>query len=364
MQDRQIEQLFFLQRDATIGVRDGVVVFANPVARARYPDLTPGAPAEVLLPPEVLERGEETFAGSVVVREEVCTVLGSRAGDLCLFTLLPQSGPGAETGRLLENICSSMRRTLTVLSMATELLTPAIDRLEEPKQRSNLTVINKSYYQLQRLCENLDSLARLSEGQGRFRPENVDLVQFCRELVGSAGYFVEKLGHRLHFQSERDQLITALDGPKMSKLLLGLISNSLKRLTPGGTLYLSLTGGEEDVVLSLRDTGPGIPPGEMAYVFGQYQRERSDTDPKAGVGLGMAIAQEIASLHGGTLLLTSHEGQGTTVLLRLPRRRLEPDGQLQEAPLPYGEGDGGMHVILTELADVLGDEVFGRRYRD
>jgi len=291
-------------------------------------------------------------------------VLGSRVDDVRLFTLVPQPELGGEEGRLLENVCSSMRRTLTVLSMATELLTPAIDRLEEPKQRSNLTAINKSYYQLQRLCDNLDSLARLSEGQGRLRLTQVDLVQFCRDLIQSVDHFVVKSGHRLHFQSERDQLITVLDGPKMSKLLLTLISNSLKRLKPGGNLYLNLIGTGEDVVLSLKDTGVGIPPQEMAHVFGQYKRERSDTDPEAGAGLGMAIAQEIAALHGGTLLLTSQEGKGTTVLLRLPQRRLEPDGQLLEDPLPYGEGDGGMHMILTELADVLDDEVFGRKYRD
>jgi len=150
----------------------------------------------------------------------------------------------------------------------------------------------------------------------------------------------------------------------MHKLLLNLISNSLRRLPPGGSLYLDLTGGKEDVVLSLRDTGEGIPPGEMAHVFTQWGRERSDMDPKAGVGIGIAVAERIARLHGGTLLITSQEGKGTSVLLRLPVRRLEPDGQLLEGPLSYGEGDGGMHRILTELADVLDDEAFGRKYRD
>ncbi|MCL2563292.1 MAG: HAMP domain-containing histidine kinase [Oscillospiraceae bacterium] len=364
MNHKQIERLFSIQRDAAIGVVDGTIVFVNPAGQVRYGDLAPGVPAAGLLPQEVLERDEETFTASVAVREEICTVLGSRAGDLRVYTLIPQTGSRAEDGWLLENVCNSMRRTLTVLNMATELLTPAVERLDEPGQQSNLTAINRSYFQLQRLCDNLDSLVRLSDGQGRLRAENVDLVRFCRDLVQSADHFLRKLGHRLHFQSSHDSFITALDGPKMSKLLLGLISNGLKHLPNGGSLHLNLTGSEEGAVLSLRDTGEGIPPAEMAHVFARYKRERSATDTRAGVGLGMAVAQEIASLHGGTLLVTGRAGKGTTVLLRLPLRRMETDGALQENPLPYGEGDGGMYLILTELADVLGDEAFGGRYRD
>ena len=364
MDVKRIEQLFFIQRDATVGVMERAIVFINPAGQVEYPEISPGMSADSLLPQEVLEREEETFAASATVRQERCTVLGSRLEEMRLYTLIPQLGAAVEEGRLLENVCNSMRRTLTVLNMATELLTPVIDRLEEPRQRSNLTAINKSYYQLQRLCDNLDGLVRFSGGRGRLRVEQVDLVQFCRDLIQSVGHFAEKLGYRLSFQSEQSRLIAALDGPKMSKLLLNLISNSLKRLSPGGHLHLGLTSSGEDVVRSLRDTGAGIPPEEMAHVFAQYKRERSDTDLQAGVGMGMAVAQEIASLHGGTLLITSQEGKGTTVLLRLPRRRMEADGQLQEDPIFYSAGDGGMHEILTELADVLDDEAFGRKYRD
>jgi len=364
MKDKQIEQLFFIQPNATLGVRDGKLAFINPAGQVRYPDLASGGAAALILPPEVLEMENEIFSAAATIRQEACTVLGSRVDDMQVYTLIPQTELDAGAGRLLENVCSSMRRTLTVLNMATELLTPAIDRLEEPKQQSNLTAINKSYYRLQRLCDNLDTLVRFSEGQGRLHLENTDLVRFCRDLIRSADHVAAKLGHRLHFHSALDQLIMALDSQKISKLLLNLISNSLKRLPPDGGLQLSLSSSGDDALLSLRDTGSGIPPAEMAHVFAQYQRERSDTDPQAGVGLGMAVAQEIAQLHGGTLLLTSDEGQGTTVILRLPKRRLEPDGALQEMPLPYGEGDGGMHLLLTELADVLDDEVFGRKYRD
>jgi len=363
MERKQLEQLFFIQRDATVGVADGAIFFVNPAGKARYPDLCTDAQADCLLPEELLTREEETFAVAIAVREESCTVLGCRLGDIRLYTIIPQSSLEGEEGWLLENVCSSMRRTLTVLNVATELLTPAIDRLEEPQQ-SNLRVINKSYYKLQRLCENLDSLVRFREGQGSLRLERLDLVSFCRDLIQSTDHIVKRLGHRLYFRSEQDSLIAALDGPKLSKLLLNLISNSLKRISPNGNLYLNLTSSGGEVFLSFRDTGAGIPPEEMAHVFTQYKRQRSDTDPQAGVGMGMAIAQEIAALHGGVLLIASQEGKGTTVLVRIPQRSLELDGQLQENPLPYGEGDGGMHMILTELADILDDEAFGRKYRD
>jgi len=363
MKDKQIEQLFFIQRDATVGVLDGALLFLNPASQARYPDLCPGASADALLPRELLERTEETFSASATIREELCTVLSSRADDIRLYTLIPQEKPGEEEGRLLENVCGAMRRTLTVLSMATELLGPAIERLAEPRQTAHLTVINKSFYQLQRLCDNLDSFVRLTEGRGRLKLENIELIGFCRDLLQSVDHFAGKMSYQLHFETEHEHLVGAIDAPKVTRLLLNLISNSLKRLPPRGSIRLCLTTAEADVLIAIQDTGTGIPAAELPHVFTHYERPQTADSP-TGVGMGLALAQEIANLHGGTLFVTSHKNKGTKVLLRLPLHRLPPSGLLEQArPLPQ-DGNNGMHIILTELVDVLDDEAYSPKYRD
>lgn len=363
MTDKQIYNLFSIQRDATIAVRDHAVVFLNAPASQRFPGLTVGDAANQILPPAVLEMEEDNISAVVTIEEKSYTILGARVGDMTVYTFIPQEqeiDPGER--QLLERVSGTMRRTLTVLNMATELLMPMAEQITAPRQRESLTVINKTYFQLQRLCDNLDYFHRFSEGQARLFSDELDFVRFCRDLIQSVDHFAKRISHRVHFQTELSHLRTVIDRQKMTKLILNLASNSLKHLKPNGSLTVSLAKQGEDAILTVRDTGVGIEPSHIAEVFAQYKTERSDTDIDAGAGLGLHIAQEIARLHGGTLLVSSVDGRGTAVRLRLPLISAEDSGVLQEESIPYRESDGGMRFILTELSDVLDDGAFDGHY--
>ena len=362
MKDKEIEQLFFLQRDITLGVRDGRIVFFNAAAKEQFPDLKPGEPASSLLPIGVLEAREETFVGNAFLGEKPYTVLATQMGNLWIYSLILQEIPGERERQLFENVCASMRRTLTVLNMATEFLAPAITQLGDQGQHANLKILNKSYYQLERLCDNLDHFFRLQDGEGHLHLESVDLVRHCRDLAQSVNHFTSKQGVSLTFQTDTEQLLCVLDRPKITKLLLNLISNSLSRIDDAGSLSLELSLRGDDLLLALRDTGSGIPPEDIPHIFEQCRRNQSAF--RSGIGLGLSISREIAQLHGGTLLLTSQEGRGTTVFVQLPIRQLEGGGQLQEIALPYSRDDEGLRPILLELSDVLDDTAFQGLYLD
>jgi len=362
MTDKQLSNLFSLQGDPVIGVGDTAVAFFNAAALRQFPDLTIGLSAANILPAAVLEIVEDSFSAAATIRENSYTILGARTEGMVVYTLIPQARALDEReGQLLERVSGTMRRILTVLNMATEFLMPVIDRIEEPRQRANLTVINKAYYQLQRLCDNLDYFFRLKEGQARLFLEELDLVRFCQDLAQSVDHFAKRIGARVYFRADVPYLQASIDQQKMTKLILNLISNSLKHLDPDGSLTLSLSRQGEDAIFTVRDTGSGMGP-QMTEVFTQYKGARSDTDIDAGVGLGLGIAQEIARLHGGTLFVTSDADRGTAVRLRIPLIPSGDSGVLQEAPLPYREGDGGMQFILTELSDVLDDGAFVGKY--
>ena len=363
MTDKQISNLFSMQREAVIGVGGTAVAFFNAAALRQFPDLTVGMSAADLLPSAVLGIEEESFSASATIKESPYTILGARTEGMVVYTLIPQEQEiDQQEGRLLERVSGTMRRTLTVLNMATEFLMPLIDRIEDSRQRANLTILNKAYYQLQRLCDNLDYFFRFSAGQARLYLEELDLVQFCGDLTQSVDHFAKRLGTRVYFQADLTHLRASIDQQKMTKLLLNLISNSLKHLGSDGSLTLSLTRQGEDAILTVRDTGHGIDSSHIREVFTQYKGSQSATDIDGGVGLGLGIAQEIARLHGGTLFVTSDADRGTAVRLRIPLIQAGDSGVLQEAPLPYRESDGGMQFILTELSDVLDDGAFLGKY--
>jgi signal transduction histidine kinase len=102
-------------------------------------------------------------------------------------------------------------------------------------------------------------------------------------------------------------------------MLLNLISNSINYSPGGGTIAISATAEEGMMILSVTDPGMGIPAADLARVFTPFEKIHDQkTRRRSGAGLGLALVKSIAELHGGTVALSSVEGQGTTVTLRMP----------------------------------------------
>ena len=109
------------------------------------------------------------------------------------------------------------------------------------------------------------------------------------------------------------------DGRQLERLLMNLVTNAVKFTPPGGRIMVSSSVSADSVVLSVTDTGIGIPLAEQEAVFGRFFRGSEATQEVIpGTGLGLAIVQAIVEHHGGTLTLRSAPGEGTTVRVRLP----------------------------------------------
>jgi signal transduction histidine kinase len=145
------------------------------------------------------------------------------------------------------------------------------------------------------------------------------------------------------------------DEHQLERLLLNLVSNAVKFTPPGGRVLVSCSISSSSVILSVADTGIGIPADEQEAVFGRFFRGAEATQEVIpGTGLGLAIVQAIVEHLGGTLTLHSAAGQGTTVRVRLPslavaeaQRELEAQGAAvpadteEEDLLPVGVGSAG-----------------------
>src|SRR5205823_5992924 len=103
------------------------------------------------------------------------------------------------------------------------------------------------------------------------------------------------------------------DVGQLRQLLLNLVRNAREAMASGGSLRLQTRTEQGQVVLEVKDTGPGIPPERLQRIFDPFF-----TTKERGTGLGLALAQEIAQEHGGQLGCTSVVGAGTTFILRLP----------------------------------------------
>ena len=111
-----------------------------------------------------------------------------------------------------------------------------------------------------------------------------------------------------------------IDPDRMAQVLGNLVSNALRHTPAGGRIRLAAAGRDGHVLLSVEDTGSGIPSNDLPHVFDRFYRGGGDAREGEGgeSGLGLTIARSLVELHGGTISASSTAGQGTTFTIALP----------------------------------------------
>jgi signal transduction histidine kinase len=124
------------------------------------------------------------------------------------------------------------------------------------------------------------------------------------------------------------------DKSRIKQILVNLLDNAIKYSRQGGHIVTSVKAEGNTAVLTVSDDGVGIPADALPHVFDRFYRaEKARTRGTAGAGLGLSIVQAICRAHGGTVSVTSTEGKGTSVQVRLPGADLAsaPVAQEQQA---------------------------------
>ena len=139
----------------------------------------------------------------------------------------------------------------------------------------------------------------------------------------------------------------------MYQLIFHLLSNAFKFSGRGGTITVDLRLQGSRVLLSVADTGPGIPPERLSGLFDHYLHVEQQDPSLHGMGLGLALCRRTAERHGGMLMAESQMGKGSRFTLSLPDRQV--DGAVSDIPFDYA---GGFNRTLLALADALPAQSF------
>jgi two-component system OmpR family sensor kinase/two-component system sensor histidine kinase BaeS len=221
------------------------------------------------------------------------------------------------------------RRNLTA-DVAHELRTPlhiirgnlegVLDGVYPPNEE-HLTATLDEIQSLARLVEDLSTLSLAEAGQLALVREPVDVAELLADLCTSFSGQAEVAGIDLCCEVVGDVPLT-VDGDlgRLDQVLGNLVSNALRYTPTGGTIALRAEQIEGGVRIRVRDTGTGIAPEDLPYVFdrfwkGDRSRQRSDG---SGSGLGLAIARQLVHAHGGSIQVESTVGQGTIFAVDLP----------------------------------------------
>lgn len=191
---------------------------------------------------------------------------------------------------------------------------------EEPRMLEGLRRIDSTASRMATLVDDLLDVTRINMGRPLdLARETVDLVSLAREAVAESGSM--SADHDIVIQAAEGALHGEWDAQRLTRAITNLISNAVRYSPDGGTVHLRIEREGDDAVLSVHDEGIGIPLDELPHVFERFYRARNVAGRVAGTGIGLASVKQIVEQHGGTVTVTSREGDGSTFTIRLP---LEP----------------------------------------
>ena len=264
-----------------------------------------------------------------------------------------------ELGEVLQQVSGQLRSSLNNIYRSLERIAPPELRDQEEGLDMDAAILCQSYYRILRLANNLSDAALLDQPI-RAKLRNDDIVGFCRDTLRQARLPAELLGLALEFRCAKSSHIIAMDRERLKRLLLNLLSNAFKFTPKGGRILLEVRVEAQQVALLLSDTGCGIAPELLETVFDRYRHTDRVDPPPHGLGLGLPICRRIVQEHGGSLLLTSRPGEGTTVTVSLPNRKTA----VQELSSFIIDYSGGFNPILLELCDALPKQAFTQKFLD
>ncbi len=216
------------------------------------------------------------------------------------------------------NVSHEFRTPLTLLLAPLEDLLYASRSRLSAEQRQQAELAHRNALRLLKLVNTLLDFSRIEAGRVDASFEPTDLAAYTAELASAFRSAAEKANVRLIVDCPPVAAPVYVDRDMWEKIVLNLLSNAFK-FTLEGEIEVRLCGEGDAAVLTVRDTGTGIPEEEHARIFERFHRVRgARSRTHEGTGIGLALVQELVRLHGGTITVDSAPGRGSLFTVRLP----------------------------------------------
>ena len=225
-----------------------------------------------------------------------------------------------------------------------------LDPVTVPKA---MEVIERNAQIQTQLIGDLLDVSRIVTGKLHLQATPVDLAHVVNEAVDS----VRMLAHSRSIEvlaSLGSVPLVSGDGDRLQQVVWNLLSNAIKFTLPGGRVWVLLEQAGEQAVLTVRDTGCGIRPDLLPYVFERFrQADNSTTRVHSGLGIGLTIVKHLVEAHGGLVTADSEgEGRGALFAVRLPLERTEfPGSPLDDGMAGGWRGEGNLHGVTVLVVE-------------
>jgi len=245
-------------------------------------------------------------------------------------------------------VSHELRSPLNSILIYSQMLSSNPDDREQVRQTSQIIERN-TRTQLQ-LIEDLLDTARIVQGKLLFDKRPTHIVTVLADALDVARPMAEAKGIKLSVHYNQTPEIINCDSVRLQQVIVNLLSNAIKFTPGGGRVELRLECSGDDLCIVVSDTGAGIDPAILPYIFDRFrQSDSSSAQRHGGLGLGLALARHLAELHGGTIEAASEGiGYGSTFTVKLP---LAWEIGLPEAEPPALRTGGTIKLPVTATVE-------------
>ena len=250
--------------------------------------------------------------------------------------------------QFLANMSHELRTPLNSIIGFSRVMLRGIDGPLTEMQSTDLTSIYNSGQHLLGLINNILDLSKIEAGKMELSLESVNLVDIAKTVMSTAIALVKDKQIKLEQDVPADLPTVTADQTRVRQIILNLVSNAAK-FTEKGFIRLSMVPTPQEVMISVTDSGIGIPEDKLGHIFEEFtQVDASTTRKYGGTGLGLAITRSFVEMHKGRIWVESRLGAGATFTFTLPREQPEPEPTISLPSDLEARGEGKRLIMCID----------------
>lgn len=255
----------------------------------------------------------------------------------------------------ISNMSHELKTPLNIIFSTSQLfslyLNNGIDLNNVNKLDKYTNTIKQNCYRLLRLVNNLIDITKIDSGFMELNLKNHDIVSITESIVLSTTDYIESMSRTIIFDTNVEEKIIAFDEEKIERILLNLLSNSVKFTKPGDLIEVTLYDNTTHISISIKDNGRGIPEDKLSEIFEKFKQVDSLLSRShEGSGIGLSIVKSLVEMHGGNISVKSKYHQGTEFIVILPIKLVD-DEDIQQAPMNLNN-EINVEKIQIEFSDI------------
>lgn len=220
------------------------------------------------------------------------------------------------------NLSHELKTPLNIILSSTQLLGSLQDKRvfssSEEKTQKYLKLIRQNCYRLLRLINNLIDVSKVDSGFMKFNYGYYNIVSLIEDITLSVAQFAENKGLEVIFDTDIEEKPVLCDPDKIERIILNLLSNSIKFTPKGGSIFVNIYDKGDTVDISVKDTGVGIVEDKLKVIFDKFRQVDSSLQRKyEGSGIGLSLVKSLVEAHYGKITVSSIPGEGSNFTIEL-----------------------------------------------